>query len=274
MGAYSESLTERCNHTRIKAGFCLICGGYGKLSSDHVPPRCCVTITRTEQRHITESLDLGDRSIKGVSSTNGSRFKTICQCCNNLLGRTDGEVGQAYRNLKHQVVRYFQSGDQILPMASAAIDSISYARSMLGHLLAATIVKECETEPTPTAYFDPLKRFVLGDDHALDQSHDIHYWFYPSNVHISAKLVAFSNEGHQSCLSLLSFFPVAFMVTAKGEGTWPVQARQLSFSDDRLILDLSVHDIRYVTFSFVELKGNQFFALAGQQAIISYPVGQ
>lgn len=273
MGKFKEGLTARIGHTKIARGYCLICGSLGRLSPDHIPPKCCVTVTRVEQRHITESLDLRDRSVRGVPSTNGSKFKTICQDCNNRLGRTDGAVGEAYRLLTGQVVTYFSQA-QLLPIASVPMNLVSYARSMIGHLLAATTARECDKSPVSMPYFDPLKRFVLGDDHALEGTHDIYYWFYPNNVHISAKHVVFYNEGHHATVSLLSFFPVAFMVTKKGEGTYPAHARRLMFEDDRLTLDLSSGNVHNCTFPFVPLLGNQMFALQECQAIISYPVGQ
>lgn len=274
MGSFTKGLSARGAHTKIVKGYCLICGGLGRFSPDHVPPKCCVTITKTEQRHITESLDLQDRSIKGVASPNGSKFKTICQSCNNLLGRTDGEVGEAYRELTQQIIAYFSSGLQHWHYASVGINPVNYARSMIGHLLAAASIKECLGEPVDSPYFTPLQNFVLGDDSAIENTHDIYYWFYPNNVHINAKLVAFFNEGHLASVSLLSFFPVAFIVTKKNEGTYPAQARKLSFKDSSLVLNLSTQNVHFATFSFVSLSGNSMFALSDQQAIISYPIGQ
>lgn len=273
MGNFKEGLTARIRHTKISKGYCLICGALGPLSIDHVPPKCCVTITRVEQRHVTDSLNLHDRNIKGVPSTNGSKFKTICQGCNSRLGRTDILIGEAYKQLTKQVVRYYSEA-QLLPKASVPINPIGFARSMIGHILAATSVRECDNPPISASFFDPLKGFVLGDDNAIEDTHDIYYWFYPNNVHISAKLVSFYNEGHSSLVSLLSFFPVAFMVTKKREGSYPAQARKLRFTDEQLSLDLSSRNAHNCTFPFVALSGNQMFGLDECQAIISYPAGQ
>ncbi|ELA8351611.1 hypothetical protein R7D97_24385 [Vibrio sp. Vb5031] len=54
MGKYSQKISERINHSRIVQGYCLICGEYGRLSIDHVPPQGAVTITKVEQIHISE----------------------------------------------------------------------------------------------------------------------------------------------------------------------------------------------------------------------------
>lgn len=50
----SSSISERIKHVRIEQGHCLICGQFGKLSKDHVPPKSAVTLTPMLQKTITE----------------------------------------------------------------------------------------------------------------------------------------------------------------------------------------------------------------------------
>lgn len=142
---------------------------------------------------------------------------------------------------------------------------------MIGHILSATTVSECLAPPEPSEYFDPLKKFVLGDDAALADTHDIYYWFYPSNAHLSAKLVAFHNEGHQALVSVLSFFPLAFMVTKKNEGTYPAHAVKLDLTDKALTLNLSTANVHNADFPFVLLNGNRFYMVNEGQTVVSYP---
>jgi len=77
MGEFSKSISKRFEHTRISAGFYLVCGKHGKLSWDHVPPKGAIAITKVEQRHITEMMGTNAKKIRGVSSSNGSKFRTI-----------------------------------------------------------------------------------------------------------------------------------------------------------------------------------------------------
>ncbi|HBO1015241.1 TPA: hypothetical protein L4E59_003195 [Pseudomonas aeruginosa] len=56
MGNYTKGLTERRHHTQLKEGYCLICGAFGPLSWDHVPPQGSITITKVEQAHLTEVM--------------------------------------------------------------------------------------------------------------------------------------------------------------------------------------------------------------------------
>ena len=78
MGNYSKGISERIRHVRIKEGYCLICGSYGELTMDHVPPKGAITVSKIEQKHIFEILGADNIKLKGIKSLNGSRFKTIC----------------------------------------------------------------------------------------------------------------------------------------------------------------------------------------------------
>ena len=271
-GAMSK-ISERIKHTKITHGYCLICGTHGKLSIDHVPPQGAVTITKVEQRHISEMMGIKATSIKGVPSTNGSKFRTICNKCNSkVLGVVDSEVALVSKNLTLKIKDHFQYFNNIYNSVSVNINSLNYARAMIGHILAATSVTECFQPSEPTPYFTPLQNFVLGDDHALDETHDLYCWFYPRDRHVSAKYVHFVNKGHSAGISLLAFYPLAFLITPKNAGIYPAHAQKFELTMSRLVLNLSLHNIKYVDFPFVELHGNSMYLLSEHQAVISYPV--
>lgn len=275
MRNYSKNISKRFEHTKITQGYCLICGNFGSLSWDHVPPKGSIKVTKVEQRHVTEVMGVAPSSIKGVASPNGSKFKTICKSCNEShLGGGDDEVARVCKSLTNKILSYFHHASYPSTLISENVNALKYARSMIGHILSATSVEECVQAPTHSPYFDPLKKFVLGDDQAIDDTHDIYYWFYPFGRHVSAKYVAFYNEGHIASVSLLSFFPISFMITKKNEGTYPAHAKVLSLSDKYLWLDLSSKGYEYCEFPFHCLKGNQMMTLHDSQAIVSYPIGQ
>jgi len=275
LGKFSRSISKRFEHTRIQEGYCLICGSFGKLTQDHVPPQGSITISKVEQRHVVEVIGQGISPVRGVASPNGSKFKTICSHCNSFhLGRNDDEVARVNRELTHKIQEYFSDINAIYRHVAVDVDAVKYSRAMAGHILSATSVEECKHAPEPSAYYDPIKQFVLGDDDALDRSHDIYYWFYPFSRHFSAKSVAFRNAGHTAVLSILSFFPIAFMLTKKNEGTFPSHARELRKTDTKLILDLSSAGVSYSEFPFGGLENNQIMLLHDSQAIVSYPIGQ
>ncbi|UPR24965.1 metal-binding protein [Vibrio cyclitrophicus] len=268
-----SKISERFKHTKITHGYCLICGEHGRLSIDHVPPQGAITVTQIEQRHISEMTGAKSSTIKGVRSPNGSKFKTICHHCNSqILGVNDIEVARFNKLLTEKVITHFHTVQNPYNFVSLDIDAIKYARAMIGHILSATSVVECRKEQNSSPFFDPLKEFVLGNDDAISETHDIYYWFYPHNRHLSAKYVHFSNNGHSTGLSLLSFFPIAFLVTVKDKGIYPAHAKKLDLSSNRFILDLSSFNVAYADFPFVELKGAQMYLLTEYQTIISYPI--
>lgn len=155
---------------------------------------------------------------------------------------------------------------------SVDVDAIKYSRAMVGHILAATSVIECQKKTQNSPYFKPLQDFVLGDVDAIKNTHDIYYWFYPYKRHLSVKMVGFCRDGNTTNLSLLSFFPIAFLITQKDKGVYPTHARMLNLKDKKIHLSLSMHNAKYIDFPFVELTGNDLYMLAEQQCIVSYPI--
>ncbi|WP_426215318.1 metal-binding protein [Pseudomonas sp. DWRC2-2] len=273
MGDFAKSLSERSKHTKITTGHCLICGTYGTLSQDHVPPQGSITVTAVEQVHLTEAFDLQLPKVKGVRSPNGSKFRTICRNCNmTALGQNDGEIAEACKSFTRKINHFFKYANSPVSSVHTPVNALKYARAMVGHVLSATSVQECVKPGQSTPYFDPLKKFVLGDDHAMSDTHDIFYWFFPHKYHQSIKLFSVKNGQNICCMSLLSFFPLAFLVTEKEKGIYPVGAVKLELTDKSLFLDLSGRNVQFSSFPAVELQGDQMVALTAQMSIVSYPI--
>lgn len=273
MGDYAKSLSERSKHTRIKNGYCLICGAYGVLSQDHVPPQGSIRVTAVEQVHLTEAYDLDVPRLKGVRSPNGSKFRTICRNCNmTALGQNDSEIALVCHSFTLKIQHFFAHANSPISSVHTPLNALKYARAMVGHILSATSVTECVNPGTPMPYFDPLKKFVLGDDDAINETHDMFYWFFPYNYHQSIKFFSAKNGQNICCMSLLSFFPVAFLVTEKGKGIYPVGAEKLDLTDKSMTLDLSGRNIHFSSFPAVKLGGDQMIAFTSQMSILSYPI--
>lgn len=273
MGDFAKSLSERSKHTTIRTGHCLICGTYGPLSQDHVPPQGSITVTAVEQVHLTEAYDLRAPRLKGVRSPNGSKFRTMCRNCNmTALGQNDGEIAEVCKSLTGKINHFFKYANSPISIAHTPVNALKYARAMVGHILSATSVTECVNPGTSTPYFDPLKNFVLGDDDAINDTHDIFYWLFPYNYHQSIKIFSAKNGQNMCCMSLLSFFPVAFLITEKNKGIYPAGAKKLELSDKSMLLDLSGRNIHFSSFPAVALQGDQMVAFSSQMSILSYPV--
>lgn len=274
MGDYAKSISERDKHTRITTGHCLICGKHGSLSIDHVPPQGSVTITKVEQVHLTEMLDLKNSNVRGIKSTNGSKFKTICKKCNSsAVGQNnDREVADVCKALTRKINHFFRNANSPISGVSTPFDAVKYCRAMIGHIISATSVTECAKPSQPSPYFDPLKQFVLGDDQAIADTHDIYYWFYPHRHHLSIKLFGLKNQGHHASLSILAFFPLAFLVTEKNRGIYPAGAVKLNLSDESIFLSLSSANMHYSNFPAVPLTGDQMLLFSDSMAVVSYPI--
>ncbi len=272
MGDYSLSLSKRLTCDRRKEGYCLICGEYKSLTEDHVPPQCAVTISRTEQKLVTEAFANGQPAVKGALSKNGNKFKTICKDCNSALAVGDTEIGAVCKELNNKIKHYFKSASSINTLVSTKINAKNYIRAMVGHILAATSEDECKQEQQDSPYFTPMKNFVLGKTDSIDDSHDIYYWFYPRNHNLCAKILGFHSYGDFSVISLLSFFPIAFLITEKGKKIHPPQAAKLDANNETLILNLSLANHNYIDFPFGTLMDGQFSMLPEQTCTISYPV--
>ncbi|MFB9995849.1 metal-binding protein [Providencia rustigianii] len=270
MSKISERIKEL--QTSKPEGYCVICDSYSKLTYDHVPPLGAITVTKIEQKHVTEMIGLKKASLKGAHSTNGSKFRTLCKDCNSQkIGLCDMEVARVNEILT-KIYLLFYYTNYPSNIVSIKFNSIAYARAMIGHILSATTPKECESQDGISTYFSPLKRFVLGDDTAINDTHDIYYWFYPRERHVSAKLVNFYNKGHFALISLLAFYPIAFLITEKDKGIYPANALKYNLGMNYLSLDLSAKNLDFVDFPFISLENDNMYMLNSSQAIVSYPI--
>jgi hypothetical protein len=256
-------------------GYCQICGEHGKLTKDHVPPKGAIHFTKVEQKLMTEVyVSNPEEKIKGVKAVGGSYFQTICRKCNGerVGGVNDEEVSKVYNGLHDKVIEHIKSPFSYSNIVSVKVDAPKFLRAMVGHVLSATTSKLCEEPLNRDVPDQKLRDFVLGNDSALADNYDIYYWFYPYRRHISARHVGFHNNGHTTVVSCLHFFPMAFLITSKNEGTYPAQARVLSISDARIDLDVSARNLGYAQFPFGNLVDNQFMAVSDQLCITSMPL--
>lgn len=272
MGNYAANLSKRINQAKITEGYCLICNKYEHLTFDHVPPQGTFFLKKIEQKLISEVYPHVQPDTKGLKSRNGSKFRTICKTCNSSLGLFDSELSRINKNLTPLITNYFQNPFSYPAPISIDVNAIHFAKGMIGHILSATTIEECEAPSGFQPYFQPLKDFVLGVNENIRNTHDIYYWFYPYSRHLSAKIVNFFNEGNSSLVSLLSFFPIAFLLTEKGKGIYPAQAFKFDLDSPKLYINCSLSNREFINFPFVPLKGNQMCLLPDNSCIVSYPI--
>lgn len=266
----SSSISERIRHVRIEEGYCLLCGKFGKLSKDHVPPKSAITLAPMLQKTIAEWW--GNNSVKPIDAVSGTVFKTICKHCNNhVLGSKDQYISDVTKNLTDRLNMYIAHANSISNHLSVPFNSVEFTKAMLGHLIAASSVDECKEPLVDTPFFTPLRKYVLGEIETFEGTHDLYYWFYPKRAQITARHVLFHNKGHNCICSAIHFFPISFLVTFKGEGTFPAQAKRLELKDRNLYFDVSMGNSDYVSFPFVPLKGDTMVLFNSGYTCVSYP---
>ena len=89
---------------------------------------------------------------------------------------------------------------------------------------------------------------------------------------MSIKMFTCRNHGHIATLSLLSFFPLAFLITEKGQGIYPSGATPVKPTDKTLYVKLDSGHLPYAAFPNAGLEGDQMILLDGSRSIVSYPV--
>jgi hypothetical protein len=265
-----KKISERNEHVKLEKGYCVICGQYGQLKKDHVPPQCALKPTALLQKTITEYFSSKD--IPPIKARNGTVFKTICYDCNSkVLGSMDAEIGRVTSEFTKQLIKYFNGHMFYGNNIAIKFDAIKFLRAMTGHVLAATSVKECLTPIADSPFYTPLRDFVLGKDINISETHNFHYWFYPLKRQVTAQTVGFYNNGYFSICSCVHFYPIAFQITLKSQSTAPSHAYELKPTDEYLHFNMSTHNIDYVTFPFINLKGNQLSLITSGLTCVSYP---
>jgi hypothetical protein len=115
-----------------------ICGAYGSLTKDHVPPKGCGNIKDVVLKTFTPQTFTKERTPVSYSQK-GSHFRTICGKCNNdLLGaKYDPELIKLYKEVVG-IAESAQNNRLILPRYHTHfIKPQKIARAVVGHLLAA-----------------------------------------------------------------------------------------------------------------------------------------
>lgn len=267
-----NKFSERFSHTRIQEGYCNICGKYGKLSKDHVPPKCAITLQPMQQKTITEYFD-AKNPVKPANAFTGSFFKTICKSCNgDILSKIDSSIAVVTTALNKKVLNYISGGQYYNNLIFVDFDAKSFTRAMIGHILSATSVTDCLQAPVESIFNSPLKDFVLGKKNSYEDTHDLYYWFYPHKMHISAQSIVFRNSAHNCFMCVLHFYPIAFIVTLKGQGTFPAHSQKLNINDEKMFFNMTTSNMKYATFPFVGLKDDQLIAFSSGHTCVSYPL--
>lgn len=191
-------------------GHCNICGCFGKLTADHVPPRGTQKIKQVDLFRIVDVLSMErPRSWKSARHMqSGTFYRSICGHCNNtLLGANYDPV---LVNFANSITAIVSSSLHLPANIRVSTEPGLLARAVLGHLLAIGIERN---ERSPL--LDSVRAFIVDDSLPMPDGIEVHYWLYPYQRQVSIRAAVrttdmFANQVHFGCLK---FFPVGFLVT-------------------------------------------------------------
>ncbi|HQI37860.1 MAG TPA: hypothetical protein PLH80_04805 [Spirochaetota bacterium] len=187
---------------------CNICLKIEKLSWDHVPPKGGINLFDIKHETILEKLTVAEQDKKYSYSQNGVKYRTICENCNNNLGRNyDIELNRFSLDVKNIIEKQLK-----LPSTKYfKVKPNKIIKSIYGHLLASKIdIENTKIDESLRAYFFDKK----GD---VKVNLKLFYWLYPfANIVIIRDISMPAIRGATNefgLFSILKYYPIAFLLT-------------------------------------------------------------
>lgn len=188
-----------------KYGKCAICGKEGKLSIDHIPPKCCGNNADTYYIQYTPEFLGKGATCKQKHSQNGLTFSNICDNCNNIMGSQYDTHLQNFRN-------YIVSIIEQKPYHNGfVLDKV--CKSVIGHFLASS-------SNDSSAFAQSMRDFYLYDDNAIFEKYSLLCAYYPYkdaifslNDYVPVNLC--KDNIPSGMISSLYFYPFAFIFCQK-----------------------------------------------------------
>lgn len=189
-------------------GTCHICGIFGPLSFEHIPPKSAFNNRPVVSLHFEQAISLGpDDVVKGPQQQKGMGGYTLCERCNNLTGHWYGD----------KFVAWCYQGMEILERAGGKPTLI-----YLNYVFPLRVLKQIVTMflsvngDTFHNYHPELARFVLSRDARFLPPKYRFFLYY--NVEgrqrtVGVAAVANMETGNASLLSEITFPPFGYVMT-------------------------------------------------------------
>lgn len=236
MGRNSQRLNSWAAQTGKKGpGHCVICGTFGPLTKDHVPPKGCAEITNSVLRRLTMETDGGKLTETAVRIQGGLKFRTICGECNNK------RLGSIYDPELKSFVDGVREGLQnaglnvVLPRwvrAQANLHLI--AKSVIGHILASHSVADTEVWRSDIGASESLRRYFLEPDMAFPPEWRLYCWPYFSRRQIVLRHASWMdvslNEPSKKTVygHVLKFLPLGFWLVHSQHDEFLIEAQDIT----------------------------------------------
>ncbi|WP_228894785.1 hypothetical protein [Pseudoduganella aquatica] len=186
MGAFSKRINIWSGMIERKGpGYCVLCGHFGELTRDHVPPKGCAEISNSVLTRLIAETDSGKSEGQSLRIQGGLKFKSICGDCNN------GRLGTKYDPELKAFVDSMRAGLTIAAknvalhrVVHAKADLHAVARSVIGHLLAAHAVTETEAWRADIGASESLRQYFLDPALQFPAEWRLYCWPYFSRRQI------------------------------------------------------------------------------------------
>ncbi len=95
----------------VQFGICHICGNYGELTFEHIPPQKAFNWQRAKIYNGYEALNkINGEPAKFINLQQGMGKYSLCEHCNNTTGSW---YAQTYRDIAMDVVKYLHNNDPL-----------------------------------------------------------------------------------------------------------------------------------------------------------------
>lgn len=203
--------------TRAKTGTCAICGQYGDLTFEHIPPRSCYNNRSVEILRGMKTMDLsGDKQHRGQIQQRGAGDYHSCRRCNNATGRM----------YVPETIRWVQRGAEVLNQIGDRdgqdrqpyprfVNVVFFGVKPLLFLKQVVYMFLCINGPGFSAAHPDLRAFVLNrESQDLPDVHHFHValTWGPGARSVAGTAVADISSGGTTYLSDISFPPFSYVM--------------------------------------------------------------
>lgn len=205
-----------------QVGICNICGVYGPLTEDHIPPKGVIRPRQVEIMNFTDMLSIPLPTRNSRISQNGVKYRTLCSDCNNrLLG---ANYDPSLIKLSNEIKAFLASGLYLPSSTLVQVKVGRVVRSVIGHLLAHGV-----GEHRAGTSICELTDYFLDEKAPFPESIKLYYWIYPYQDQIILK--GFSASMHYwnsfAVCMLLKFFPISFLFVVDEPSSWTLPVDRL-----------------------------------------------
>ena len=200
-----------------KEGTCNICGAFGQLTDDHIPPKGASRLRQVDMMHLIDLLSAEKPRRSARFSQDGVKYRTICPDCNS--GRLGTRYDPSLIELTASVHKYLSTRLYLPSSMDFPTKPNRVARSIVGHLLAHGLGQH-----RTGAAIGKLTDYVLDESAPFPNELEFYYWLYPYNDQVIIKGAGLSLDFTQNFASflLLKFYPICFLILADRPNHWTI----------------------------------------------------